>query len=150
MNPCTPPPSYIIYTHPRRYSAGARRLPPLCDRQGAHPLRYRARIQCVRVRGCECLSVWVSLRLRVSMMMICLPPQGTPPPNTAADMAQSTHSTQPALRPHRATPRIEDTPPHVCMCVFSFIYVPPPVSGARRLHRLNSIHIYLANFFFFL
>jgi len=37
-------------------------------------------------------------------MMICLPPQpqGIPPPNTnthtAADMAHSTHSTQPALR----------------------------------------------------
>jgi len=31
-----------------------------------------------------------------------------PPPNTAADMAPSRHSTQPALRPHRATPRAED------------------------------------------
>jgi len=46
------------------------------------------------------------------VMMICLPPQGTPsPPNTAADMAHSTHSTQPALRPRRATPRAEDKPP---------------------------------------
>jgi len=26
-------------------------------------------------------------------------------------MAHSTHSTQPALRPHRTTPRAEDTPP---------------------------------------
>ena len=40
-------------------------------------------------------------------LMICLPPQG-PPPNTAADTAHSAHSTQPALRPHRATPRVED------------------------------------------
>jgi len=37
--------------------------------------------------------------------------QGTPRPNTAADMAHSTHSSQPALRPHRATPRAEDKPP---------------------------------------
>ena len=44
-------------------------------------------------------------------MMIYLPPQGTPAPNTAADMAYSTHSTQPALRPHRAIPRAEDKPP---------------------------------------
>jgi len=44
------------------------------------------------------------------MLMICLPPQGTPP-NTAADMAHSTHSTQPALRPHRAAPRAEDKLP---------------------------------------
>jgi len=36
-----------------------------------------------------------------------LTPTGYPPPNTAADMAHSTHSTQPALRPHRATPRAE-------------------------------------------
>jgi len=33
------------------------------------------------------------------------------PPHTAADMAHSTHSTQPALRPHRTTPRAEDKPP---------------------------------------
>jgi len=33
------------------------------------------------------------------MMMICL--RVPPPPNTAADMAHSTHSTQPALGPHR-------------------------------------------------
>jgi len=45
------------------------------------------------------------------VMMICLPPQGTPPPHTAADMAHSTHSTQPALRPHRTTPKTEDKPP---------------------------------------
>jgi len=52
------------------------------------------------------------------MMMICLPPQGTPPPPSSryADMAHSTHSTQPpALRPHRTNylpPRAEDKPPH--------------------------------------
>jgi len=35
-------------------------------------------------------------------MIICLPPQGTPPlPNTVAEMAHSTHSTQRALRPYR-------------------------------------------------
>ena len=32
-----------------------------------------------------------------------LSPTGYPPSNTAADMAHSTHSTQPTLRPHRAT-----------------------------------------------
>jgi len=42
--------------------------------------------------------------------MICLAPQGTPP-HTAADTAHSVHSTQPALRPLRATPRVEDKPP---------------------------------------
>ena len=42
--------------------------------------------------------------------MICLPPQGTPP-HTAADTAHSAHSTQPALRPHRATPKVENKPP---------------------------------------
>jgi len=42
----------------------------------------------------------------IYMMMICLPPQGTPPPNTAAGTAHSTPSTQPALPPHRATPRV--------------------------------------------
>ena len=41
-----------------------------------------------------------------------LTPTGSPPPpNTAADTAHSAHSTQPALRPHRATPRVEDKPP---------------------------------------
>jgi len=43
--------------------------------------------------------------------MICLLSQGTPPPNTAADTAHRAHSTQPALRPHRATPRVGDKPP---------------------------------------
>ena len=33
------------------------------------------------------------------------------PLNTAADTAHSAHSAQPALRPHRATPRVEDKPP---------------------------------------
>ena len=51
------------------------------------------------------------VRMCPKMMMICLPPQGTPPTHTAADMAHSTHSTQPALRPHRTTPRAEDKPP---------------------------------------
>jgi len=40
-----------------------------------------------------------------------LTPIGYPPPNTAADTAHSAHSTHPALRPHRATPRVEDNPP---------------------------------------
>jgi len=48
-------------------------------------------------------------------MMKCLPSQGTPPPNTAADTAhgpqRTQHTTQPALRPHRATSRVEDRPP---------------------------------------
>jgi len=33
------------------------------------------------------------------------------PPHTAADTAHSPHSTQPALRPHRATPRAEEKNP---------------------------------------
>ena len=69
-------------------------------------------------------------------MMISLPPQGTPPLNTAADMAHRTHSTQPALRPHRATPRAEDKPPH--------IYVSLAVSTDwRRLHACISLSIYI-------
>jgi len=41
-----------------------------------------------------------------------LTPTGYPPlPNTEADMAHSTHSTQPALRSDRANPRAEDKPP---------------------------------------
>jgi len=41
-----------------------------------------------------------------------LTPTGYPPPsNTAADTAHSAHSTQPALRPHRATSRVEDKTP---------------------------------------
>ena len=39
-----------------------------------------------------------------------LTPTGYLSPNTAADMAHSTNSTQPALPPHRATPRAEDKP----------------------------------------
>jgi len=39
-----------------------------------------------------------------------LTPTGYPRPNTAADTAHSAHSTQPALRPHRAAPRAEDKP----------------------------------------
>ena len=41
-----------------------------------------------------------------------LTPTGTPSPHTAADTAYSAHSTQPALRPHCATLRVEDKPPH--------------------------------------
>jgi len=40
-----------------------------------------------------------------------LTPTGYPPPNTAAGTAHSAHSTQPALRPHRAIPREEDNTP---------------------------------------
>ena len=47
----------------------------------------------------------------IPSMMICLPPQGTTPTNTASDTAHSAHNTQPALRPHRATPRVEDAHP---------------------------------------
>jgi len=49
--------------------------------------------------------------ISVPAVTICSPPQGTPSPNTAADTAHSAHSTQPALRPHRATPRVEDKTP---------------------------------------
>jgi len=38
-------------------------------------------------------------------MLTPTPPQDPPLPNTAAGTAHSAHSTQPALRPHRATPR---------------------------------------------
>ena len=34
-----------------------------------------------------------------------LTPTASPPPGAAADTAHSAHSTQPALRPHRATPQ---------------------------------------------
>jgi len=40
-----------------------------------------------------------------------LTPTGYPSPNTAAGTAHSAHSTQPALPPHRATPRVEDNTP---------------------------------------
>ena len=40
-----------------------------------------------------------------------LTPTGYPPANTAAGTAHSTPSTQPALPPHRATPRVEDNTP---------------------------------------
>jgi len=39
------------------------------------------------------------------------PPGYPPPPNTATDTAHSAHSTPPAPRPHRATPRVEDKTP---------------------------------------
>jgi len=50
------------------------------------------------------------------VLLVCddmLTPTGyrVPPPNTAADMAHSTHSTQPALRPHRAATPAKDKPP---------------------------------------
>jgi len=54
---------------------------------------------------CLCVCVVCVCMLCVCvMMMICLPLQGTPPPNTAADMAHSTHSTQPALRVELSPP----------------------------------------------
>jgi len=53
-----------------------------------------------------------------------LTPTGYPPPNTAADMAHSTHSAHPALRPHRATPRTEDTP-----SLLQTVLLPLPNSG---------------------
>jgi len=40
-----------------------------------------------------------------------LTPTGYPPTHTAAGTAHSAHSTQPALLPHRATPRVEDNTP---------------------------------------
>ena len=41
-----------------------------------------------------------------------LNPHRVPPAtHTGANMAHSAHSTQPALRPYRATPRVEDNPP---------------------------------------
>jgi len=61
--------------------------------------------------------------VRITRMMMMLTPQGAPPSNTAADMAHSTHSTQPALRPHRTTPRAEDKPPQTR---------PPPSNGLSR------------------
>jgi len=53
-----------------------------------------------------------------------LTPTGYPPPNTEADMAHSTHSTQPALRGHTALPPGQKTNPrHGCA---------PPVGRASR------------------
>jgi len=64
---------------------------------------------------CTCVTVsipiYIYLYVHISLMMICLPPQGTPPHHTAAGTAHSAHSTQPALPPHRATPRVEDNTP---------------------------------------
>ena len=72
-----------------------------------------------------CLSIYIAILRQicciplypaVSRCIRCviydvLTPAVYPPPNTAADTAHSAHSTQPALRPHRATPRVEDNPP---------------------------------------
>jgi len=73
------------------------------------------------------------------VMMICLPPQGTPPSHAAADMAHSTHSTQPALRPHRTTPRAEAKPPqtrrpHSNGLCSPLSEGPDPGSAQRHVH----------------
>ena len=51
-----------------------------------------------------------SREMRPPTMMICLPYRVPPHTHTAADTAHSVHSTQPALRPHCATPSVEDKP----------------------------------------
>ena len=62
---------------------------------------------------------------------------GYPPP-TAADMAHSTHSTQPALQPHRATPMAEDNPPQTRQPHSNGLCAPLPV----RKHTLRRYHPY--------
>ena len=81
--------------------------------------------------------------------MICLPSQGIPPPNTAANMAHSTHSTQPALRPHRAIPRAEKKPqtrrPH-SNGLFSPFLVQGGYGGMgmqQLIPRGGGVHIYI-------
>jgi len=59
-----------------------------------------------------------------------LTPPGNPPPPTAADTAHSAHSTQPALRPHRATPRVEDKPPQTRR---------PHSIGRPKVNRISSV-----------
>jgi len=64
---------------------------------------------------------------------------GYPRPNTAADTAHSSHSTQPARRPHRATPRVEDdTPaerrPHSIGLCSPLSEGPDPGSAQRHLN----------------
>jgi len=75
----------------------------------------------------------------VGKMVICLPPQGTPPPNTAADTAHSAHSIQPVLRPHRAALRAEDQPPqthrpHSISLCSPLSEGPDPGSAQRHVH----------------
>jgi len=78
-------------------------------------------------------------RVRVDGDEICLPPQGTPPPNIAADI---THSTQPALRGHTAlripptrhkpNPRRHADPTYSCMMMMMMMFTPErhlPTSG---------------------
>jgi len=73
------------------------------------------------------------------MMICCLPLQGTPRhPNIAADTAHSAHSTQPALRSHRATPRVEDKSPqtrrpHSISLCSPLSEGPDPGSGQRHV-----------------
>jgi len=80
------------------------------------------------------------------VMMICSPPQGTPPsPNSAADMAHSTLSTQPALRPRRATPRVEDKPPqtrrpHSNGLCSPLSEGPDPGSAQRHVNAGSPVH----------
>jgi len=57
-----------------------------------------------------------------------------PPPNTAADMAHSTHSTQPALRPHRATPMAEDNPRRRGACADAVIILTSILGLTRGAH----------------
>jgi len=62
-------------------------------------------------------------------MMICLPHR-VPPPNTAAGTAHSAHSTQPALRPQRATPRVEDNIPADAPTPLNRSMLPPAESAS--------------------
>jgi len=80
------------------------------------------------------------------LMRICFPPPGPPPPpNTAADTAHNARSTQPALRPHRATPRIEDKPPqtrrpHSTGLCLLLSEGPDPGSAQRHVHAGSPVH----------
>jgi len=91
----------------------------------------------------EVLSVGVSVSDDDDM----LTPTGPlpPPPDTAADTAHSAQSTQPALRPHRATPRVEDKPlqkrrPHSIGLCSPLSEGPDPGLAQRHVNAGSPVH----------
>ena len=78
----------------------------------------------------------------------------TPTHHTAADMAHSTHSTQPALRPHRTTPRAEDNPlqthrPHSYGLCSLLSEGPYPGLAQRHVNADSPVQTALIIFLFF-
>ena len=81
-----------------------------------------------------------------------LTPTGYLPPNTAADTAHSAHSTQPALRPHRATGKLaggikvpREKPPRYYVSPLIPL-VPPSGIRATSAHQLSSGMVSIAAF----